>query len=430
MFKQLIPSYNQEKFLHLRQKRINNPSLQAPVKLSIITQFYPPDYAPTGQLIEELATHLGHLGMQVQVFTGQPGYAFQKASAPAVERSEKIQVKRSRSARMWPQRIRGKVVNGLLFCVRSGLHLLKTGARGDILLITTAPPFLPILGYFANLLFRIPYVCLLYDLYPDVALELKAINPKNYLVKYWSFLNGCIWKKAKRIIVLSPTMKDRVTAACPEIADKISVIHSWANPEMIKPIDKENNWFAHKYNLVNSFTVLYSGNMGRCHDMDTILDTAWRLKNEPIKFVFIGDGAKREICIQSAKDLGLDNCLFLPYQEKQNLSYSLTACDLSLVSISPRMEGLVAPSKLYGILAAGRAVAVICEKHSYLRQLVGEAECGVAFDHGDSKSLAEFVLRLAKDPKMAQKMGNAGRRYLKSNFTPEIIAKQYMELLT
>ncbi len=429
MFKQLVLSQNLEKIRSLWQSKVNDSRSKSAVKLSIITQFYPPDYAATGQLIEELASQLGDLGMEVQVFTGQPGYAFQKASAPPIERSEKIQVRRSRTAQLWPRRIRGKLINGILFCLRSGVHLLKTPARGDVLLITTAPPFLPTLGYLANLFFRIPYVCLLYDLYPDIALELKAIKHQNLLVKIWNLINTCIWKRAKKIIVLSPAMKERIAVNCPEVLDKIAVIHSWANPENIKPIDKQLNWFAHEYNLVNYFTVLYSGNMGRCHDMDTILKAAARLRDRPIKFVFIGNGAKREACIETVTNLGLKNCLFLPYQEKQDLPYSLTACDLSIVSISPGMEGLVAPSKLYGILAAGRPVAVICETHSYLCQLVAEAECGAAFNNGDSQGLAEFILHLSKYPEIAARMGNAGRCYLKSNFTPEIIAKQYWELL-
>lgn len=95
--------------------------LQSPVKLSVITQFYPPDYAATGQLIEELVTHLKRQGMHIQVFTGQPGYAYQKDFAQPIERLDKLQIRRSRSARIWPQRVRGKAISGLLFLLPSTL---------------------------------------------------------------------------------------------------------------------------------------------------------------------------------------------------------------------------------------------------------------------------------------------------------------------
>lgn len=399
------------------------------MKLSIITQFYPPDYAATGQLIEELALRLGRLGLPVQIFTGQPGYAFQKESAPAREHIERVAVKRSRTTRFWSKRIRGKALNGLLFCVRSGIHVLKNRDRDDVLLLTTAPPFLPIIGYIAHKLFGIPYVCLLYDLYPDVAVELKVVAREHWAVRLWDTINCRIWKRSQKIIVLSPTMKDRVVAKCPEISDKIRVIHNWADPNQIVPIAKHQNWFAKAFNLVDTFTVLYSGNMGRCHDMETILEAAKLLKDEPIQFVFIGNGAKRQGFRTQANQLGLKNCQFLPYQDKQNLPYSLTACDLSLVSVSPGMEGLVAPSKLYAALATGRPLGIICEPHSYLRTMVEEAGCGEAFNNGDAEALAAFIRRLAADSQLTKQMGQAGRRYLQSNFTPDLIAQQYSQLL-
>lgn len=407
----------------------NTSGLKHSLKLSIVTQFYPPDYAATGQLIEELATHLGYQGMQVYVFTGQPGYAFRKSTAPQIEHADQILVQRSRTARIWPQRIRGKVVNGLLFCLRAGLHLLKTACRRDVLLITTAPPYLPILGYLANLCFGLPYVCLLYDLYPDIAVELKVVSEQHWVVRFWEWINRSTWARAKGIIVLSSAMKERIVAKHPQLANKISVIPSWANPDWIVPIAKQDNWFAHKYNLTNKFTVLYSGNMGRCHDLDTILEAARALQNQPIQFVFVGGGAKLEACIEQTHSWGLSNCLFLPYQDKQVLPYSLTACDLSLVSIDAGMKGLVAPSKLYGMLAAGRPVAAICEPGSYLRQLVAEAGCGKSFANGDGVGLAEFICHLAKHTDLTNQMGRAGRHYLESHFTLEIVAKQYSKVL-
>ncbi len=162
MLDKYVPNTHLAKLKLIQQNSKNQPDLYLPLKLSIFTQFYPPDYAATGQLIEDLAIQLSRLGIQVQVFTGQPGYAFQKASAPCFEYSEKILIRRSRTSRLWNSRIRGKAVNGCLFWLRSGLHLLKAASRGDVLLLTTAPPFLPILGYLAKLLFGTPYICLLY----------------------------------------------------------------------------------------------------------------------------------------------------------------------------------------------------------------------------------------------------------------------------
>lgn len=404
-----------------------NPQLS---ELSIITQFYPPDYAATGQLIAELAAQLQSLGMQVKIFTGQPGYAFKNNKAPQKQIDKGVHIQRTRTTQIWSKRIRGKALNGLFFCFRAGLHLLRSVNRSQILVLTTAPPYLTILGYLAHLCFGQRYICLLYDLYPDVAVELGVVSRQNPLVKFWDWINCKVWKKADAIIVLSSTMKDRIAAKSPEIEEKITVIQNWADPNFIKPLDKNENWFAREFNLLEKFTVLYSGNMGRCHDMNTIMEAAIELRDEPIQFVFIGGGAKRESCIKKVRELGLNNCVFLPYQDKAVLPYSLTACDLSLVSVTAGMEGIVAPSKFYGILAAGSPVAVVCESHSYLRQLLAEAKCGVAFDNGEGTQLAQFIRLLASEPELAHRMGDAGRQYLEAKLTPEIIAKQYFTTLS
>lgn len=407
---------------------VTNHSKQS-IKLSVITQFFPPDFAATGQLIEELVQQLGNQGVNVEVFTSQPGYAFRSDTAPSVEQIDNIRIRRSRTAQMWPGRIRGKAVNGVLYTLRALVHLFRAWRRNNILLVTTAPPFLPLVGYLGKLLFKLPYVCILYDLYPDIAIALGVISQRSWLARFWQELNKRIWLNAKAIVVLSPGMKQQVVSQCPQIAHKISVIHSWADPDLIVPIAKQENWFAWKHNLVNKFTVLYSGNMGRCHDIETILAAAKELQNEPVQFVCIGGGAKREELIEQVKQLGLQNFTFLPYQDKQVLPYSLTACDLSLVSVDAISESLVVPSKLYSALAAGRPLAVICSPYSYLRQLIAEAGCGGTFDNGDGHGLAQFIRLLNRDQQLGERMGKAGRQYMRSHFTPKVISQQYLEVL-
>lgn len=402
---------------------------QKSIKLSVITQFFPPDYAATGQLIEELVKQLGQQGVNVEVFTSQPGYAFKSQTAPAIEWIDRIRVQRSRTAQLWSGRIRGKAVNGVLYTLRALLYLLRAWQRNNVLLVTTAPPFLPVIGYLAYLLFRLPYVCILYDLYPDIAIALGVVSKQSWVVRLWNAINKQVWRKAKGIVVLSPAMKQKIVAHCPEVADKVSVIHSWANPEAIVPIPKHENWFAHEYGLVNKFTVMYSGNMGRCHDIDTMLEAAKQLQDEPIQFVCIGGGAKREELIKEVNRLGLNNFTFLPYQDKQVLPYSLTACDLSLVSVDAITEGLVVPSKLYSALASGRPIAVICSQSSYLREMVADANCGSTFENGDGQGLAQFIRFLSRDPQIGERMGKAGRQYLRSHFTPRVISQQYLRVL-
>lgn len=398
-------------------------------KLLIITQFFPPDYAATGQLIQELASQLGKKNIQVNIFTGQPGYEFKQEKAPTLEIENNVVIRRSTFKQFCTKRIRSKTFNGIIFTLTAAWYLLKNARQYDAVVLTTAPPFLAIIGYLTNLIFKLDYICLVYDLYPDVVVQLGVISEHNFIAKLWNKINHFVWQKSKKIVVLSDTMKQRIVDQHSAIASKISVIHNWADPSWIKPIAKVDNWFAHQHQPQDKFIVLYSGNLGHCHDMDTILDAAKLLKQQPVQFIFIGAGAKHQHCLSTAAEFELDNCTFLPFQDRSNLPYSLTACDLALVSIAPGLEGVVAPSKVYGIMAAGKAIAAICEPHSYLRQLITDANCGRAFNNNHSEQLAEFILALAADGTMASKMGNAGRSYLKQHFTPEVIAGQYCQVL-
>jgi glycosyltransferase involved in cell wall biosynthesis len=398
--------------------------------LFVATQFYPPDYAPTGQLISELVPFFERKGSKVRIFTGQPGYAFDDEAAPRYQAtSDNVCIRRTQTTRMWSKRVRGKLVTGLIFFFRTGIYLLKNARSGDTLLLPTTPPFLPLLGYILHILFKVPYICLIYDLYPDVVVELGVISSRNWLTKLWNWVNRFTWRKAQQIIVLNESMKARVVSQCPTVANKIRVIHNWSDPDWIKPIPKDQNWFVQEHLLANKFTVLYSGNMGRCHDSETILEAAILLKGEPIQFIFIGGGAGFQLCEKQAKAMQLKNCTFLPYVSRKDLPYSLAAADLSLVSMQANMEGVIAPSKLYSVMASGRPVAAICPSHSYLRQLIHDARCGETFVNGDGLGLSNYILHLAANPQLVGTLGQAGRDYLCRHFTVDVIAEQYAQAL-
>jgi glycosyltransferase involved in cell wall biosynthesis len=168
--------------------------------------------------------------------------------------------------------------------------------------------------------------------------------------------------------------------------------------------------------------------MGRCHDMDTLLDAIMQLKNKPIKFVFIGSGDQRDFVQSKVQQAEVNNCLFLPYQSRENLPFSLTACDISIVSIAEEMEGLIAPSKLYSALAAGTPIAAICPAHSYLNEVIAQASCGETFRNGDGKGLATYLEKLSSNQELVKNLGLSGREYCVDNYSKEKIAQDYLQL--
>lgn len=379
--------------------------------------------------MDELANHLGQQGFEVHVFTGQPSYAFDVAEAPAEEQKGPVHITRSNLLRNRSRQMTGRTLSSLAFCLHTAWHLLKPRHRGDITLFVSEPPYVQVVGWLFSLLFGSAYACLVYDLYPDVVTGLGMLTERHWVVRLWNTINRWVWQRAEAVIVPCETMKSRIVAKHPGLADRITVIHNWSDPDWVKPLAKVDNPFAQSQELTDTFTVLYSGNMGRCHDMDTIIGAAQALQHEPVQFLFIGGGPKREATQQRVADLGLTNCRFLPYQDKALLPQSLTACDLHLVSIDTEMEGLVAPSKFYSALASGRPVAIICERHSYLRGLVSQSNCGAAFSNGDSQGLASFIRYLMKDHQVIHQLGLSGHRFIREHFTVKAISRQYYRLI-
>ena len=406
-----------------------------PSRLTVVSQFFPPDFAATGQLLHQLTSDLAGEGIQVQVLTGMPAYAYNRYEAEGVEFETHRIIFRTRASRFWPKRIRGRAVNGLLFCVRTSLRLLKYARRGDLIVYTTEPPYLPVVGWLVHQLTRTPllrttpFVVLLYDLYPDVLSELRVLDDRHWLMRLWRQLNRHVFAAARDVIVLDQAMRSRVEFSVPEASAKISVIPSWADTEAIKPLPKQSNWFVQRYQLDQTFNVLYSGNQGRCHDLVTVVAAAMLLRQRPdIRFIFIGAGPQNERIRALADDWGLSNCLFLPYQDLDVLPYSLTAADLAVVSLGIHADGLVAPSKVYGHLAAGTPLAVVAPSSSDICQLVVD-DLGRCFRNGDASGLADFICQLVEEPQLLASYSARCRRAAIERFGRDSAALAYRRVL-
>ena len=322
-------------------------------------------------------------------------------------------------------------MNSLIFCLRIGLRLLRYVRRGDLIVYTTEPPYLPIVGWLVHCLTRTPYLLILYDLYPDVLEELRVLPAGHWLCRLWRQLNRPALNCAAEVVVLSELMAERVLAQAPAIAERLHVIPSWADPELIRPLPKQDNWFVQRYGLERCFTVLYSGNQGRCHDLVTLLGAALMLKGATeVQFLIVGDGPQHRRLLQLAREWDLTNVRFLPYQDPDALPQSLAAADLAVVSVSIEAVGVVAPCKLYGHLAAATPVAAITPPGSDLQRLVENSGCGRWFANGDAGALVSWILELVADPAAAAAHGAGGLVLLRRTATPELVSERYHQLIS
>ncbi len=400
--------------------------------VSFISQFYPPDFAATGQFIEDIVVYLASSGYKIYVFTSKPSYATSSnRDCPKQESFNGIKIFRSNSINVLPKRIRGKAISGFVFLIRAFIDILLRHQKYDITFITSAPPFLNLLGYINWLLFKQPYICIVYDIYPEVVTQLGVLKPNNWIIKLWKFCNIKSWLHAEKIIVLTEEMKKKILQDSPSILDKkICVIPTWASEHMIKPIPKEENNFVKSHGLDNYFIVLYSGNLGRCHDSSALLSIAKSLQSNPkIKFIFIGGGIGRNLLEEAINNKQLTNTTLLPYQTKEMLPLSLTACDVSILSIKKGFENIIAPSKFYGMLAAGRPIISICSPDSYVSKIIKEWDCGRTFSSEEIENARDYINYLFESPQEVERLGKNARLCFEKNFTFAQASKKFLDLL-
>jgi glycosyltransferase involved in cell wall biosynthesis len=217
-------------------------------------------------------------------------------------------------------------------------------------------------------------------------------------------------------VALSDSMAARLPRAV--------VRHNWADAAL-HPVRRESNALRRQWQLDESFVVAYSGNLGRAHDVETIAAAMKALADDTrIRFLVIGGGAKQ-------KELeGLPGVQFHPYQPREALSESLSAADVHLVSLQPSLEGLIVPSKFYGVLATGRPVLYVGAHDGDLARLILDHDLGYVIAPGDSNALATAIRELAADPPRTAAMGARGRALYDARFAPAIALGEWERILT
>ncbi|MGI0480990.1 glycosyltransferase family 4 protein [Geminocystis sp. CENA526] len=388
--------------------------------LIIISQYFYPSEASTSQLLTDLADGLFAKGLKIKIYTGTPSNG---------EKSKPFTILRSPDPFQKSKSILGKLVSSLFFLLGALFFVLFKVDKRDSLLIASNPPYAGILGLVFKFLRGGKYYFLLQDVFPESAILSGIIKQKSWLVNVFNYLIYLVCFNSEKTIVLSESMEKLLQSKYSDL-DNFSIIENWS----IAPIelsDKKDNEFAIKYGLDKKFTVLYSGNIGRLHDIETIAEAVKILyeKNQNIQFVFIGDGAKLKILEQYKNQYKLENLLLLPFQPRELLSQTLTACDVSLVSLVKGAESVVAPCKFYGMLASGRAIVSVSETGSYIDKLITEKECGINCPCGDAEKLADILIELCNSPDKVKNMGiNAHQLYLKQ-YRLDRALKEYIEVL-
>jgi glycosyltransferase involved in cell wall biosynthesis len=318
-----------------------------------------------------------------------------------------------------------RLISWTLFTIHYTLYLCQWKKPGKIV-VTTNPPFAPVVTMVISRLRRIPYYIILYDLYPDALSQATLLKDTNLFFKWWALLNSTLFRRATRIFTLSESMSKAVTRYTP--LAQVTVIHNWADTSYIKPIRKLDNPFVTRHNLQDKTVVLYSGNMGLTHDLESLIEAAAILKQEKdLVFLLIGEGGKRNKLEEMVQNQVLSNVIFLPYQDKSNFPLAMAAADIGVVTLGKGAEGISVPSKTYITMAAGLCILTIAPQESELARLVKQYNVGITCEPGNGRRVADMIRSISVPAQLEEYK----IRSLKAaeNFTPQN-AKQYVRKVT
>lgn len=319
----------------------------------------------------------------------------------------------------------GRVLSYLSFLIFSffaGIFL----KRPDVIIVSSPPIFLGIVGYLISVIKRTPFVLEIRDLWPDEVIELGYVKNK-ILIKLSYVIEKFIYKKTRIIIVNSPGFKEFLIERKNINEDKISVIPNPAKIEN-KIFNKEE--LQKKLGWQNKFVILYSGSHSFVYDFDTIIDVARDLQGKSdILFVFIGDGRQKPRLIGRVEKDKIDNVKFLDPVSKDKIGEFFAACDVGVVPL--KNMGLlkyVYATKIFDYFAAKKPVIILMEGVS--ADLVCQsAKAGICLKSGDVLMAKEAILEFYNQRNLAEEAGERGFNFIKNNFSADILAKKYLESL-
>lgn len=410
------------------QKAEKKPSLL------ILCQLFYPELVTTGLTLTELCERLVKLGMEVEVVCGPITYIEYNDNLPKYIEHQGIKINRVWGTRFPKLNIVGRIINQITYASSVFFYLLFDRSKRPILVLTN-PPFL---AFFCALFYQVgignPYIYLIFDVYPDTAIRLGVIKENSFLTKLWEFANKFSFKNASIIVVIGRCMrkviKDKMKKYGLDYDNKIRMIHVWSDDNLIQPGSNGKSYFIREWRLEGKFVIIYSGNMGRFHDMETIMETAKSLAGyKDIVFLFVGEGHKKARIIEFAEKWKLANCQFHTYVERNLLGDLLSCADVGLVSLLEGQEGLSVPSKTFGLMAAGLPVIGIMSKTSEIAEVLTEQGCGVVIKPGDSDGLKNVILDLYNNPSKLEIMGRNARRAIDERYNLQMAADSYYEII-
>lgn len=372
------------------------------MRFVFINRFYWPDEPATAQLLTDLAETLVASGHSVSVVTSHPG-----GKEPNSEFHRGVAIFRVRGPRLNRFGLCGKLADFVTFYLGSLFVVIVKIRSRDVVVPLTDPPLLGVGVWIMARLRGAKLVHWVQDIYPEIAITLTGQR----WLKVLAPLRNLAWRRADACVVLGTDMA-QVLERVGVKSSQLAVVPNWAPAGLVVQSSTVADDLRARWNLAGKFVVLYSGNLGRVHDLMPMLDVAEQLRVHPhIVFLFIGSGAQLPPLKAAAESRGLTNVGFHPPQPRTELTVSLALGDLHLVTVLPGCESFVFPSKLYGIAAVGRPVLFMGPKECEISTVIENNRFGRTFSREQIAPMTQEIHRLSLAPAECAEMGRAAAAF-------------------
>ena len=389
--------------------------------LVIFSQVFVPDPASVGQHIADVAVEMARRGWRVRVYTSARGYDDPTQRYPWRENYHGVDVRRLPLASFGKKSILTRIIGTASFMLQAVFRGCLTSDLAGVF-FSTSPPLIGFAATFVKVFRTVPIAYWAMDLNPDQLVAMGKLTKDQLATTFLESTNRMILKNSSLIIALDRFMAQRLRARV-KLDDKLVIIPPWPHETFVEPVPRESNPFRLRHGLSDKFVIMYSGNHSPSNPLDTLLEAARRMKDDPnVRFLFVGGGIGKKDVEKFVAENHLTNCITLPYQPLSELRYSLSAADVHVVSLGDNMVGIIHPCKVYGAMAVSKPVLFFGPKPSHISDLLDRHQFGIHVAHGDVEGALAAIEQFRAMPRQQlDAMGQIAQRVLGENLSQELL---------
>ena len=408
------------------------------VKILYVSQYFPPEMGAPAARAAELAYHWAEAGHDVSVLTGFPNHptgVVPELWKPRLRRltyHESVGYVNVYRTWLWPlpnRKSHERMRNYASFCMSAALRGMTLPCP-DIIIATSPQLLVGLSGWWLSFSRQVPFVFEVRDLWPESLVAVGAGSEDSLLHHALSAIAGFLYKRSNQIAVVTPAFKDHLIHHWRVPADKIAVVENGVETNLFAPQPPASDQaLRRELGVEGKFLTSYIGTMGNAHGLETLLDAASQLQQNPdVLFLLIGEGAEKQRIKALAQSRGLSNVRFLDQQPREKIPAFISASDACLVLLKKTdVFKTVIPTKMLEFMSCARPVILGVDGQA--RQIVEEANAGIVIEPENAEALTQAITQLAADRDLSTKLGQKGREYIRQNFSRGRTAEKYIQIL-